>query len=782
MPTRTLILALAALLALVAARPVWAVDFDDTDVRRAIEKGREYLLSERNADGSFSSDPRWKNCYTSLVLMTLAYMGDHPNREVMGKGLDYLISLDPDRDFNGRQGYALPIRVMAMAYVHNKLIADKQAIVRQKMLEDLNRIIKGQSTQGGWRYGLDRSDQDFSVSQWPILAMYEANRVGIEFPRETLLAAQKYYFRGQDRDGGWGYQFGQKTRGSMTAAGMASLFIISDLIDPASGCPCKGGRSQVVSLESERRIEAAANWVATNFTPDKNPGWDWSVNFDEVYYWLYSVERVGIAAGLKYLGRRNWYKEGAGYLLRKQEVDGSWIQIDPRLRTPIDHWGGGRIPDTCFALLFLYKGRAPILFNKLRFDGVWNPHRRDIANLTHYIERSKEQPFHWQIVDLGAPLEELHDAPILFVSAESEPKWNARDKAQLRAFTDTGGTILFEASCGNPEVRKWFTAFAREVWPEWPLKPCGPDHGVFKDPYPLDQRPEILGIHDGLRTSVFFATDDISCPWHMKAYAGKEYLFRWGINLFTYAMDHGALRAKLAPPDPPRSDRYTETITVGPKRLLRIARVKHAGNWEVGANYSAFPNLAMMLKDAFGLTLQVKEANTPPVTSQGVLPGELKGYDAAFLTGSTAFEMPEEDRTALRKYVEDGGFIWAEAAGGSLEFERSLKTICGQLKWELRPLPQDHPILTGKIRGAQGYNLTAGVEFRHALRLARAAKTFAEFEGIFYGDRLVGVYSPFDTVFGLEGYEAYNCRGYRAFDAHAVVLNVLLTLTVPVRP
>jgi hypothetical protein len=711
--------------------------------------------------------------------MTLAYLGEHPNRDVMSYGLNYLCGLDADRDFNQRSGYAVPIRIMALSYVYNRASADRQVAIKRKIQEDMARIIKGQSAIGGWRYELNRADYDNSVSQWPLLAMYEANRIGIEFPMDSLKLAKAYYLRGQHlnqgyrgqplSDGGWGYQFGGRSYGSMTAAGLASLYIISDLIEPASGCPCVGGRSQASTSDIDRSMDAALLWLCTNY--------DWPTNFDQVYYWLYCVERVGISAGYKHFGEHNWYKEGVHFLIPRQLPEGSWEEIDPVRRMGVEHWGGGKLPDTCFALLFLHKGRAPVLFNKLRFEGTWNAHRRDVANLTHYVEWAKEQLFHWQVVDLAAPIEELHDAPVLFISAESAPKWGAAEKAKLRAFTDSGGTVLFEASCGNPAVREWFNAFAKEVWPEWPLKPLAGDHAVFADPYPLSQRPELLGMHDGLRTFLFYAMDDISCPWHMKAYTSKEYLFRWGINLFTYAMDRGPLRAKLANAAPPAADRHKEEIKAGPRKLLRVARVKYDSNWEVGANYGALARLAQYMKGNLGVTVEVRESNTPPVTATGIAPEFLTDFDVAYVTGSKEFTFTDAEKAQLKAFTDRGGFLWVEAAGGALPFVDAFKTTAASLGWTLKVLPNEHPLMSGRLEGGQGYDLTQGIEFRQVMRLSRANLQRAELVGIFAGDKMIGVFSPFDLCFSLSPFEAYGCRGYKSSDAGAVVLNVLLYLT-----
>jgi VWFA-related protein len=61
-------------------------------------------------------------------------------------------------------------------------------------------------------------------------------------------------------------------------------------------------------------------------------------------YYLWSLERVCVALGLKDLDGFDWYAAGAGQLLRHQRPDGSW---------PDQRWG--TLPNTCLALLFLRK-------------------------------------------------------------------------------------------------------------------------------------------------------------------------------------------------------------------------------------------------------------------------------------------------------------------------------------------------------------------------------------------------------------------------------------------
>ena len=732
----------------------------DESVRKAIEKGIKYLIKQQQPDGA------WKEkkhnhaqvpCgHSELALLTLIYTGEHPNREYVSNALEAIIARPLDYT------YAIACRVMALSHVQNKLVGKKRDLIRTALKRDVNWLVRTQGPKGGWGYtgmaGNRSSSQyeDLSVTQLVILALREASLAGVEIPRRTWQRAQAKYFRMQQGKGSWSYIEGDKDEGygSMTAAGLASIFITLDNLDVASGCPCRAGASGARNTEIDRRIDKALGWLEKNFDADKNPNGK-ARREDRVHYWQYSVERVGASAGYKYFGGHDWFKEIAGHLLKTQGGSGSW------------NGKYGDLVSTCFAVMFLYKGRGPILFNKLEFDGLWNNHRRDIYNLTSYISKNKEQFCHWQIVNLKAPVSELHDAPILFITPEAPPPFDEKAKAKLRQFTDTGGTILFEASCGNANVRKWFHEFIAEVWPEWKLKPLGPDHPSFIDPYKLNKRPEILGLEDGLRTFLFYAGDDISCPWHMKAYASRGYLFNWGINLVAYATDAAPLRAKLAAREPEPDDRYTKrSVAAGSRKDLRVARVKHPGDWNVGVRYKGFDRVTTYARDKAGLSVEAKES--------GVAPASLSGHDVAFLTGSKVFDMGAADVSALKAFVAKGGFLWCEAAGGALDFNGSLRKLAQEAQWRITLLAKGHPLMSGRMGGPKGFDLTSNVRFRRALKMARSGRPQAELHGIFAGDRLIGIYSPLDIVFSVTPYQACMCKGYQRPDAEAVATNILL--------
>jgi len=731
----------------------------DEAVRKAIARGIDYIIKKQNADGLWQDKKQHhanEACgHSELALLTLVYTGEHPNREYVSKALNVVAQ----RPITFT--YAMALRVMALAHIQNKLIEQKRDVIRKALKRDVRWLVATQGRQGGWGYTGTRGSkpgtqyEDFSVSQLVVLALREASLAGIEIPRSTWQRVQARYFRGQHRDGSWSYidLKDDEGYGSMTAAGLATIFITLDNLDAASGCPCRNGRSGRHDPEIDRRIDAALEWLEKHFQVTKNPNGK-GRREKRVHYWLYSVERVGMAAGYKYFGGHDWFKEIAGHLIGSQNKDGSW------------DGNYGKLVSTCFSVMFLFKGRGPILFNKLEFDGEWNSHRRDVYNLVSYISRTKEQLCHWQIVSLKAPLDELHDAPVLFITPESVPEFTDAHKQKLRRFTDTGGTILLEASCGNPPVKEWARAFIGEVWPEWALAPLGPEHPAYTDPYPLRKRPEVLGVHDGVRTFLFHAADDVSCPWHLRALAGRLYLFNWGINLVAYATDSAPLRAKLAERQPKPDTRYEkQDVKAGPKKRVRLARVRHAGNWNVGANYRPLHGLAAYVKQKAGLTVEVKG---------GVAPADLDGFDVAYVTGSDAAEFTAGDIQALEAFAKAGGWLWFEAATGSVDFNKALRKAAARAGWRLTLLAEGHPLMGGGMGGPTGFDLTRHVQFRRALKVVRTGRAHAEFQGIYADNRLIGVFSPLDVVFSSTPYEACLCRGYATPDARAVATNILL--------
>src|SRR5207248_5577381 len=173
--------------------------------------------------------------------------------------------------------------------------------------------------------------------------------------------------------GSWNYVFGRDNYAptpGMTAAGVATLFITQDYLHAGDGLNCAGNVHNPA-------IDRGMNWLAGNFSRVAS---DESYKRAYPFSTLYAIERIGVAAGTKYFGDVDWYQKGADYLVKQQRSDGGYTAEFEGLKTA----------STCLALLFLARGSAPVVMNKLDYSGGnteqhWNQRPRDVANVSRWI-------------------------------------------------------------------------------------------------------------------------------------------------------------------------------------------------------------------------------------------------------------------------------------------------------------------------------------------------------------------------------------------------------------
>src|SRR5690606_19081757 len=123
--------------------------------------------------------------------------------------------------------------------------------------------------------------------------------------------------------------------------------------------------------EEDETVERALAWLGRRFSISANPGVSGGQRF--WLYYLYGLERAGRLTNQRFIGQHDWYREGAEVLTREQvELTGFWkMGLAPEDQPAIA---------TSLSLLFLAKGRRPVLAAKLKHgdDNDWNHHRSDL--------------------------------------------------------------------------------------------------------------------------------------------------------------------------------------------------------------------------------------------------------------------------------------------------------------------------------------------------------------------------------------------------------------------
>ena len=743
-----------------------------TEVEAAIGKGKQFLYSLQRPEGRWEPDPRregnkhgdhpkmqgqsWGG-YTACATYALLAAGENPQDPRVQKAVSFLKAAD----ITGV--YALGLRCLVWQQLPPS--AEVRVLAKRDAEQLINLLNKAGPGKGGWDYDdpTGRGGRiDHSVSQYGVLGLWACMQCGYEVNPDVWQLIDKTWRDHQHSDGGWAYANDGKGNGSegqptpaMTAAGVATLFITQDVLRANEGLGCKG------NLPNEH-IDGGLKWMGEHFGGIGHNNYAW-----------YGVERIGVASGYKYFGSTDWYAVGAELLVRSQKKDGSWDSHYP---------GATPIPNTAFALLFLSRGRAPVIMNKLDYSPVaasetesnairrvvnWNQRPRDVANLAAWAGVRMERDLNWQIVNLTAAAEDLHDAPILFIAGSESIALSDADVARLRTYVEQGGIILGNGDCGKEIFNKSFRTLGRKMFPRYEFRALPPTHPIFKDQqYDADKwknRPKVEGLSNGVRELMLLVPDaDPAKAWQARQDRTREELFQLGANLFLYAVDKSNLLYK------------GQTYIVKDKggeatRSLRVARLM------VGDNPDPEPGgwrrLANVMKNDHRLALAVE-----PVTLGG---GSLSGHKLAHLTGTTPFKLDPAARKELADYVAAGGTLLVDAAGGSPAFAESAEQELGAIfgaeavKAMARPLRSDHPVFT--LPG----NRIDRFGYRRFARKKLGELKGCRINGITVDGDSIGVfYSRDDLTAGLVGQAVDGINGYDVATAKAIVRNILLYASV----
>jgi hypothetical protein len=440
---------------------------------------------------------------------------------------------------------------------------------------------------------------------------------------------------------------------------------------------------------------------------------------------------------------------------------------------------------TSFGLLFLAKGRRPVLVAKLKHgpNDDWNHHRSDRANLTSYVEKQWKRDLTWQVIDpAAASVEDLLQAPVLFINGKQVPQFSAEQKKRLRDYVDRGGFIFGEACCGGKDFETGFRALMADVFPEpeYAMRLLPPEHPIWRAEETVDPqfvRP-LWGIDIGCRTSVVFCPQDVSCYWELGRPGREDRLPErvraevaacraMGINVLAYATNR-ELKYKFdfftaAGADSPRDD--------FDRAKLYAARLQHPG----GCN--AAPGALANLLQTAAEKLAVRVDTQP--RELALTDPKLFHYHIVFMHGRHDFRLTPQERKQLKTYLERGGMLFGDAICSSREFTEAVNREMAAIfpEGRLERIPPGHPLFTPEF-GGDDLSIVARREPQRAAADGPLRSQVREgepyLEGLKLGDRYAVIYSPYDISCALENHESLECEGYTRKDAARIGLNVLL--------
>ncbi len=298
-------------------------DIQDDEIRRAAQKGLEYILTCVKPDGGIYKKGL-PNYNTSVCMMALLFANNPKYHPILKKARQYLISLQLDR---GKKGVADQVYDGGIGYgskdhsdMSNTYFA-LEAISLTSFLEtDIDKK-KGYKDLN-WAAALK------FIERCQNLPGYNDQSWASDDPRNK---GGFIYYPGNSKAGTETLPDGRvalRSYGSMTYAGLLSfIYAKMDKNDP--------------------RVKAAYEWLLRNYTLNENPG----LGAMGLYYYYHTMAKALAVYGVDLLAVKgkliNWRRNLVEKLISLQKKDGCWINENARW------WENDPVLVTSYALISL---------------------------------------------------------------------------------------------------------------------------------------------------------------------------------------------------------------------------------------------------------------------------------------------------------------------------------------------------------------------------------------------------------------------------------------------
>ena len=764
-------------------------------IRRAIE-----FLKTSSRDGTwehrtpFTAMNQFAGGPSALALLALLEAGVDPSDPLIEQGVAKI------RDAQLRNTYTVALQTMVLA----KAYPDRDRLLIQRNVKWLLQTAVRRMESNGkpavaWHYptaGISGM-WDNSNTQYAVLALREAHYAGVPIPDSVWREIENHYTSTQLNSGGWAYadRAHDGERFSMTTAGTASLVIAASILSRNLERINPDGTIDNCGQLQGNRDDPVARAIARVGTAFRIRGAGRALQFaaNNYFYNMYGIERVGRFTGMRFFEDArgapiDWYRMGAQELLTAQQPNGSWQSGG--------QFDGNEIIATSFSLLFLAKGRTPILMYKLMhgakrdISGDWNNDRNDVRNLVEYCsnevfkQKGRPTPLAWQIFDAKEfavgdeeGLQGLLQAPIVFFNGHKAPRFGGSEKVLLQQYAEQGGFIFAEACCGRPEFDAGFRQLVAEIWPDRKLIELPEGHPIWSAFYNVPPGSfKLHGLDAGCKTFLVYAAQDMSCHWESNQYekgpAQTQLAFRLAANIVAYATGLEPPEDKLSKKEILR--KVEESV---PRNFLQVAQLNYGSpNWQPAPNAMRALMTHIKAKQGVDVVLQPKPLSLSDPS--------LVNYKFNYMHGRGAFQLTDENARRLRDHLENGGLLLADAACGDAEFDKAFRAmVLKTFGRELKPIPLDDALYSSRI--SPRFFDVPGQPIKKIPCRTQRGKPYSLIDPVLEGIRLepdnpkspwIVIYSKYDLGCALDKHAGTDCLGYSHEGALDLATQVVLYL------
>ena len=739
MPRRPLTLLLIALLSLCPVpqllTPAQAVT--DEEVEAAMVRMEKWLFEQQKPDGSWEIHIPMKTQSggeTAMAVYALLARGNNFQDPRVEKGIKWL------QDFGAEmQGsYAVGVRSHVWASLPDSYRPALQADTTWLLQAHKNTLFDYKSPR--------KTRVDHSVTQYGQLGLWEAAKRGVPIPPAFWQESMTYFIKAQQNDGGWTYSNKGNSYGSMTCVGITLLAIAQQQIPQIRN-------AQQPPADLTQAINKGILWLDREWKSDRNPG-----RSKDFFYYLYGVERVALATGVKEFKGEDWFAAGAEAILKEEKGKGF---VD-------DH--GDEIANTAFALSFLARGRVPVWISKVAVPGQnWNNRPNDLYFVTRYLSDLREGELNWQVVSINDEPARW-TTPVAWLASDTELELTEPQIANLRGYIDGGGLLVFNPDADSSASENWMQNLGTEMYPDlaWEVLPQDHPLRTILVDKSRDTTP-ILRLNNGVRDLVIMPGREWGREWQTALNPTDVGPFGYARNLQLWSAGHEALPGRL------------ETLPLTPKETARgtvkVAMAKLAG------------------QDAkAGGEARVLEAGT--YAPFRVIFGNRTGYDLdaeavdlanlgqadpdlVHLAGINPVALAPAELDALTTYIKAGGTVLIENLGGRTEAAAGGESFSFAIEKQLaQAMPDAQPqrlTLTSPLISGQG--LTGGYDISRVKWRAKNVSNMGSenrLRQLEVSGRPAVIIADDDLSLGVMGNRLHGTNGYHPASARQMMTNILL--------
>lgn len=380
-----------------------------------------------------------------------------------------------------------------------------------------------------------------------------------------------------------------------------------------------------------------------------------------------------------------------------------------------------------------------------------DPAPNDLSRLLQYAGQEHRLNSRARYLSPGALSDDPSTTPVLYFNTHHHFIFTSGQRGTLRRFILNGGMIVVSAGGGSKPAIDSARREMQHIFPELALQRLSNDHPLFHAYFDLVDPPDVEGLTLSCRTAVILLPDGIAQAWQAK----EEPAMQFGINLLSYAT---AVRAWAKRAMHTRSY-FSSGNSQG--EALFVAQIEHGGEWRT--RYSGLPNLLYSYNQRTEVPVKFN-IKSLPLTNH-----EIFNHPMLYLTGHEPLQLNAREIVALRKYLENGGFLLAEACCGRMGFDRSFRRLMQQL-FPRRPMTVISPDaeLFSSPNRVELLGVTQSLGAKGGSMLMRP-----RLEGIEFGEHYGVVYSPYGIAGGWEMSQTPYADGYEDPDTIKLGQNIL---------